>query len=105
MTFPDDNLLQEIIDRIVEAIEPERVILFGSASRGEMTRNSDIDLLVIKSNVHRGKATDAIYRNIRGCGYPVDIIVAHPEDLQQFGDSPALVFSSAIRSGREVYAA
>jgi uncharacterized protein len=105
MTFPEDKLLQEIIDRIVEAIEPERVILFGSACRGEMNRNSDIDLLVIKSDVHRGKATDAIYRRMRGSGYPVDIIVTHPEDLQQFGDSPAMVFSAAIRNGRDVYVA
>jgi predicted nucleotidyltransferase len=41
--------LDEIIRRIVEVAAPERIILFGSAARGEMGPNSDLDLLVIKS--------------------------------------------------------
>jgi predicted nucleotidyltransferase len=47
----NQGVLQEIIRRIVETAKPERVILFGSAARGEMGPNSDVDLLVIK----RGK--------------------------------------------------
>ena len=79
---PDGILLNEIIDRIVSASQPERIILFGSAAKGTMGKDSDIDLLVIKSNVHRGKTTDQIYRSMKGVGYPVDVIVAHPEDLE-----------------------
>ena len=45
----NEATLQEIIRRVVEIAQPERIILFGSAVRGEMGPNSDVDLLVIKS--------------------------------------------------------
>jgi len=37
----NENLLREIVERIVSITQPERVILFGSASAGQMTRDSD----------------------------------------------------------------
>ena len=43
-----EETLQEIVRRIVETAQPERIILFGSAARGEMGSHSDVDLLVIK---------------------------------------------------------
>jgi uncharacterized protein len=99
----DEAILDRIVDHIVEAVQPERIIMFGSAARGELGRDSDIDLLVIKRHVHRGRTTDLIYRRMRGVGFPVDIIVAHPEDIEQYRDSPALIFRNALRDGRVIY--
>ncbi len=42
------KVLADVIRRVVEAAQPDRIILFGSAARGEMRPNSDLDLLVIK---------------------------------------------------------
>lgn len=100
---PDQTTVEDIIERVVSAANPERIILFGSAATGTMTRNSDIDLLVITSKGHRGKTTEQIYRRMTGAGYPVDVIVAHPEDLSRFGDSPAMVYREALRNGRVIY--
>jgi uncharacterized protein len=100
---PESRIVNEIVRRIVNAAHPQRIIMFGSAAKGEMTRNSDIDLLVIKPNVHRGDLTRVIYREMKGVGHPVDIVVARPEDLEEFGDSPGLVFSEALRSGKVIY--
>ena len=36
-----------LLEPVVEYFKPQRVILFGSRARGEATRNSDIDLLVV----------------------------------------------------------
>lgn len=102
---PDEKLIQDIVNRIVDAVQPEQIILFGSAARGEMGRNSDIDLLVIKSGVHRRNTIGEIYRSMIGAGYPVDIVVAHPEDIERYGESPALIYRDALRSGRVLYAA
>jgi predicted nucleotidyltransferase len=44
-----EETLQEIVRRIVAAVRPEKIILFGSAAREEMGPDSDLDLLVIKS--------------------------------------------------------
>ena len=41
------KILHDIIQRIVEVAHPQRIIMFGSAARGEMGPHSDIDLLVI----------------------------------------------------------
>ena len=39
--------LQETVNRIVKAVHPKRIILFGSSTRNERTEHSDYDLLVI----------------------------------------------------------
>lgn len=98
-------VLNTIIERIVEVADPERIILFGSAVRGETGPHSDLDLLVVKSDVHRRKLAQRIYRNLIGVGQPVDIVVATPEDLDQYADSHALVISPALEEGTEVYSA
>ena len=57
-TTIDRRQLSEIIRRIVKVAAPEKIILFGSAARGEMGPNSDVDLLVIKrGKFHRGRLT------------------------------------------------
>lgn len=99
----NQEALNEVIRRIVEVAQPEKIILFGSAVRGEMGPNSDFDLLVIKSGVHRGKLTDEIYRNMIGAEYPVDVVVVTPEDVDRYRDSFALVIYPALREGRVVY--
>ena len=45
---PDKTIVADIVRRVVEAAQPDKIILFGSAARGEMGPNSDIDFLVIK---------------------------------------------------------
>jgi predicted nucleotidyltransferase len=45
---PDPKTLADIVRRVVEAAHPDKIVLFGSAARGEMGPDSDIDLLVIK---------------------------------------------------------
>lgn len=98
--------LDKIIRRIVEVAHPERIILFGSASRGTMTANSDLDLLVVtRGPVHRGRLTEAIYMNLIGVGQAVDIIVVTPEDVEQYRNSHAVVILPAMREGKVVYAA
>ncbi|WP_208426980.1 nucleotidyltransferase domain-containing protein [Salinibacter sp.] len=96
-------VVDTIIERIVEVADPERIILFGSGARGEMGPNSDLDLLVVKSGVHRRKLAQRIYRNLIGVGHPVDIVVVTPEDLDQYADSHALIISPALKEGTEVY--
>jgi len=83
--------------------QPEKIILFGSAARGEMGPDSDLDLLVIKSRVHRRHLAQRIYRNLIGVGQAVDIVVATPEDLDRYGDSIGLVYKPALREGKILY--
>ena len=101
----DQEKLAEIIRRIVEVADPQKIILFGSAARGEAGRDSDADLLVVKSCPHRRKLAMAIYKKLAGVGCAVDVIVVTPEDIEKHADSPALVIEPALREGKVIYAA
>jgi uncharacterized protein len=96
--------LDEIVRRIVEVAAPDRIILFGSAARGQMGPHSDLDLLVIKSgDIHRRRLAQEIHMNLWGVDYAVDIIVATPEDIERNRDSLGLVYRPALREGRVIY--
>ncbi len=103
---PRPRVLRDIIRRVVEVAQPERIILFGSAARGTMGPNSDLDLLVVKSGrYNRSRLIDAIYRNMYGAGEAIDVIVVTPEDVERYRDSPCMVIYPAVREGKLVYAA
>ena len=101
----DKRLLKEIVRRIVEAVQPEKIILFGSAARGEMGPNSDLDFLVIKSCKNRRETARRIRRRLIGIGVPKDIIVATPEDIEHYKDAVGLIYRPALREGKVLYAA
>lgn len=101
----DDDVLDTIIERVVEVAEPERIILFGSAARGDMGPHSDFDLLVVKDlgEASRGHLVEEIYMNLIGVGQPVDVLIVTPEELEEYRDSHSLIISPALKDGREVY--
>ncbi len=99
----DQPILDDIIQRIVAVAEPEKIILFGSAARGEMNRHSDVDLLIVKEGAHRGSLAGRIYENMHGAGAAIDVVVVTPDDIERYKDSHALVIKPALREGRVVY--
>ncbi len=99
-------MLQEIVRRIVEVAHPQEIIMFGSAARGEMGPNSDVDLLVVKQGeFHQGRLTGDIYMNLLGVRQAVDVIVVTPEQVERYHDTDALVIAPALREGKVVYRA
>jgi len=92
------EVLDDIIRRIVGVARPDKIILFGSAVRGEMGPHSDVDLLVIKSgDYHPGRLTEAIYQNLHGAGAAVDVIVVTPEEVERYRDAFSLVICISAR--------
>ena len=101
---PDPMVIDEAVRRIVEAVQPVRVILFGSAARGDAGPDSDIDLLVVvRDGVHRRRTAHTLYRSLNGLGYATELVVATEGDLRDFGDEPSFVFRDALRDGRILY--
>lgn len=102
----DQKILNEIIRRIVGVANPEKIIMFGSAARGQMGRNSDVDLLVVKGGRYdKGRLTEKIYMNLHGSGEAVDVIVVTPQEVERYRDTRCLVIAPALREGRVIYAA
>ncbi|MFH1085559.1 MAG: nucleotidyltransferase domain-containing protein [Chloroflexota bacterium] len=105
-TQPTDALLAEVVARIRLAASPERIILFGSAARGEMRSTSDLDVLVMApAGTHRRQLTQAIYERLIGLGVPVDIVVVTSDDVERYGQAAGLVLvlEPALREGLVLY--
>jgi uncharacterized protein len=103
---PSREQLDDLIRRVVGAVHPLRIVLFGSAGRGEMTPESDLDVLVIvRDGTHRRETAATLYAQMQGFGHAVDFIVATPNDLTRHGDTIGYVYQPALREGREIYAA
>lgn len=102
----DQKLINEIVNRIRAVVQAERVILFGSAASGEMTRNSDIDLLVLDStHGNTREKSVSLNRALRGMGYPFDIIVMDTERFDESKDVIGGIAYPANKYGKVIYAA
>jgi predicted nucleotidyltransferase len=98
------ELVQLAGQRLADAAaSPARVILFGSAARGEMTRDSDLDFLVIERNVENRVAEAVRLRDAVGrIGYPVDVIVMDEELAARRAKVRGTMVHHALREGRVV---
>jgi uncharacterized protein len=103
---PDQAKLDELVRRIVEAVHPLRIILFGSAARGEMTPDSDVDVLVVMpEGADRLGTTDELHMRMLGLRLAVDILVTTGSALELHRDNAGLIYRTVLREGRELYAA
>lgn len=102
---PHSETIDRLIKSIVEEVHPLRIILFGSAAKGKIDPNSDIDLLVVMpEGVHRRHIAQLLYRKICGIGVPFDIIVSTPVDLEKHKNNIGLIYKTILEEGKEVYA-
>lgn len=96
--------LEELIRRIVEVADPQKIILFGSAVKGTMGPHSDLDVLVVKpgeyNQIHMAQE---IHGNLWGVPYAVDVIVNTPEQLERNKHCWALVQYPATHEGKVIY--
>ena len=99
-----DPLVQALVDQIVAEAAPLRVILFGSRATGTARPDSDVDLLVVMPDgTPRRQAMVEIGARLPILDVDVDLLVATPAVLEQYRDSPALVYREVLRTGRDVY--
>jgi predicted nucleotidyltransferase len=100
------KIIDDLVRRIVAAVRPKRIILFGSAARGQFGPHSDLDVLVVMPDgAHRNKTSDTIQMNLWGLGLPADIVVVTETDVKLYGNNYSLVICPALREGKEIYRA
>lgn len=98
--------LNDMTHRIVHVAKPTRVLLFGSAVNGKMTKDSDLDVLVImRGSIHRRQTAQKIYRNLHGLGISIDIVVATEDDVLKYGKRKGSILRPALQYGRVLYEA
>jgi predicted nucleotidyltransferase len=102
------QVVDEIVRRVLSVCKPDRIILFGSAATGGMTRDSDIDLLIVEPELEwkaevwldeRLRIADAI-----GCTeHPVDVRLTTTERFERFKDIIGGIEYPANKYGRVIY--
>lgn len=98
-----ETMLNSIVDKIVESVSPDKVILFGSRGKGNEDLDSDYDFLVLKRGVNNRRAlSQQLYRTLVGVPASVDILVETPETIEKNRNTRGYLYTEALQ-GRVVY--
>ena len=96
--------IQSITTQLIEKYGPEKIILFGSAARGEYDQANDLDFLIVKEDVplygidRMRELDELIDRNVAA-----DMLVYCPDELEdriRLGDP---FIKAILREGRVLY--
>ena len=102
-----DPIVREIVRRLVEAYQPERIYLFGSIARGDAGPDSDYDLLLVvpdEAALER-RSSRLAYKVLRGTGTAVDVLVSTRSRFDARARVKASLPATVLREGRLLHAA
>src|SRR6266849_4692755 len=88
---------EEIVETILRDYGPvEKIILFGSAARGDADEYSDLDLIIVKETNQRfvRRCVEAPYFRV-----PSDIFVYTPEEFERMRENENPFLESALETG------
>jgi predicted nucleotidyltransferase len=104
-TLTAERAITEMVRRIVERFDPERIILFGSHATGSAGPDSDIDLLVVMLIEGSKRARQLEVRlALHDLPVPKDVIVTSPDDFAWRKEVVGTIERAAARYGRILYA-
>jgi uncharacterized protein len=104
-----DEVIAEMVERIVAEVQPERIYLFGSRARGEAREDSDVDLLVVEREPFgegrsRFAELNRMNRALSSFRVPVDVLVFSADEMSEWGESRYHVIGRCRREGKVLYA-
>ncbi len=108
MTTVTDDLLNRMVHAIVDEVDPEQVILFGSRGRGDHRIDSDVDLIVVEAEPFgpersRHREMVRLYHVLAEFVVPADVLVYSRDDVEYWRDSLNHVLARALREGTVLY--
>jgi len=99
------KLQNEIVDRIVNAIHPLKIILFGSYAYGNPAPDSDVDLVVVtETQLPKRQTSVALWNLLGNIPLPKDIIIASREEFEFYSQEAGSVLRTANEKGVVIYA-
>ena len=100
-----NRAVEEAVWRLVKFYKPERIYLFGSAARGEVSPDSDLDFLVVVSDdcPREVRLSGDIYLALRGMEVAVDVVPWRRSDFEGRQSVVASLPATVVREGKLVY--
>ena len=107
LTEKDKGALTRIMERLIDAYEPERIYLFGSKARGDYGPDSDFDLMVVVSDAApvEQQRSRLAYERLWGTGTAADVLVWTHGRFHSRTHLRASLPGTILREGRLLYAA
>lgn len=108
VTQVSDSLINEMVHAIVDEVDPEQVIFFGSRGRGDESQDSDEDLVVVEAEPFgpersRHREMVKLYHAVAGFPVAAAVLVYAREDVDYWRDSINHVLARALREGKVLY--
>ena len=106
LTFPPvtDQLLIEVVRRILTIGSPRKILLFGSHAKGTARSDSDLDLLIIEeSDLPRYQRSGRYRRVLCGVFPAKDIVVWTPQEVEGWRAVPNAFISTVLAEGKLLY--
>ncbi len=102
--MPLTKAIQRIVSYATHVTDPDRIILFGSFASGNTNVYSDVDLLIVTTNMFQRRAVEhRIASYARECAIRADVLMRTPEEIHRAEKSPLSFVASVLRTGRVVY--
>ena len=98
--------IDRIVQRLKEAYQPEKIVLFGSCARGEITADSDIDMLIIKDTDQRPlDRMREVYRLVYSPGQYLafEPLVYTPQEIAQRLEMGDFFLQEILSEGKTLY--
>lgn len=96
--------IDQVVKTIIAGYSPKKIILFGSFAQGNPSRESDIDLLIIKDDdVAKVQRNRTVRGLLRDSALPVDVIVKTTQEFEMFKDVIGTVVYAANKYGQVLY--
>jgi len=96
---PRPDVLERVTAALVEAVAPERIVLYGSGARGEMTPDSDIDLLLVVETDDPRRVERLAEKSVRDENCTLQLLVATEADLAARAHKPYDILYAALDEG------
>lgn len=96
--------IEEIKERLIASYDPDRIILYGSRTRGENGEKSDIDLLILKDTEDRPiDRRIQVERILADRLTPLDIVVYTPQEMRHLFSIGSPFIEEVVETGRVIY--
>lgn len=107
MSELNDQLLREIVDRLVEVLEPREIYLFGSQASGKTHKHSDLDLFVVMDD-EAGDLHELAgrgYLALPATGISVDLVLYRRQSVEKWTPVKFSLPYEVRKKGKRIYAA